>query len=265
MLKRYTKRFFKDIKRYLPYAIWSAKADLQAEVASSYLNWMWWLIEPICSMLIYTFIFSIVFKAAEAYFPIFVFVGLSVWSFFSRSLIASVEIIRRNKDIVTKVYMPKYILLLAKMFTYFFKMMVTFGVIFIMMIVYRVPVNFNFFWMIPILALLFLFTFGVACITMHYGVYVLDLAYISNIVLQMMMYVTGVFYSLANQVPKPYGVILETINPVAYIISSLRLAIVYKTTPNLLTMLCWTLASILIMALGIYVVYDNENAYVKVI
>jgi len=35
---RYTKRLVKDLKKYLPYAIWSAKSDLQAEVATSYLN-----------------------------------------------------------------------------------------------------------------------------------------------------------------------------------------------------------------------------------
>ncbi len=88
--KRYIARFFKDVRKYLPYAIWSAKADLQAEVATSYLNWMWWLIEPICSMLIYTMIFGVVFKAKEDYFPIFVFFGITMWSFFSRSRTASV-------------------------------------------------------------------------------------------------------------------------------------------------------------------------------
>ena len=97
----------------MPYAIWSAKADLGAEVVSSYLNWLWWLIEPFCMMIIYTIIFGIVFKASEDYFPIFIFTGITMWGFFSRSVNGSVDTVRRGKDIITKVYMPKYILLLT--------------------------------------------------------------------------------------------------------------------------------------------------------
>ncbi len=262
---RYCKKFVKDMKKYMPYAIWSAKADLQAEVATSYLNWMWWLIEPICMMLIYTMIFGVVFRASEEFFPIFVFIGLTMWSFFSRSLSASVDIVRWNKDIITKIYMPKYILLLSKMFTYFFKMMVSFAVIFIMMLFFRVPISFNILWIIPVFILLFLFTFGMSSIMMHYGVYVSDLGYITGIVLQMMMYLTGVFYSLSNQVPEPFGVILEVFNPVAFIISAMREALLYRTTPMLGAMAVWTLISMIMIALGIFTVYSNENAYVKMI
>ena len=263
--KRYIIRFIKDIRKYLPYALWSAKADLQAEVASSYLNWMWWLIEPVCMMIIYTLIFGVVFSASEAYFPLFVFIGLTMWGFFSRCISASVDIVRWNKDIITKIYMPKYILLLAKMFAYFFKMLVSFVVILIMMIVIRVPVNLNIIWTIPVFLVLFLFTFGISSIMMHYGVYVSDLGYITGIVLQMMMYLTGVFYSLANQVPEPFGAILEAFNPVAFIISAMRQALIYKTMPMMWMLGVWGLISVVLIALGVFTIYSNENAYVKVI
>ena len=263
--KRYIIRFIKDIKKYLPYALWSAKADLQAEVASSYLNWMWWLIEPVCMMIIYTLIFGVVFSASEAYFPLFVFIGLTMWGFFSRCLSGSVNMVRFNKDIITKIYMPKYILLLSKMFVNFFKMMVSFGVIVIMMIIYRVPVNLSLLWVPLVFLVLFLFTFGVSSIMMHYGVYVSDLGYITGIVLQMMMYLTGVFYSLANQVPEPFGPILEAFNPVAFIISAMRQALIYRTAPMLWMLGVWGLISVVLIALGVFTIYSNENAYVKVI
>ena len=50
-------RFLKDTKKYYKYAIYSAKSKLQSEVASSYLNWLWWVLDPICFMLSYTLIF----------------------------------------------------------------------------------------------------------------------------------------------------------------------------------------------------------------
>lgn len=262
---RYARRLCRDLRKYMPYAIWSAKADLGAEVASSYLNWLWWLIEPFCMMIIYTIIFGIVFKASEDYFPIFIFTGITMWGFFSRSVNGSVDTVRNGKDIITKVYMPKYILLLSKMFVNAFKMMVSFGVILLMMIVFKVPVSFYILWVIPILIILFLFTFGVGSIMMHYGVYVNDLGYITGIVLQMLMYLSGVFYSVAKRIPEPFGAILESFNPVACIISSMRSALMYCSAPAYGLLAVWAFISLILIALGIFTVYSNENSYVKVI
>lgn len=262
---RYINRFTKDLRKYMPYAIWAAKADLGAEVASSYLNWLWWLIEPFCMMIIYTIIFGYVFKAKEDFFPIFIFTGITMWGFFSRSVNGSVDTVRNAKDIVTKIYMPKYILLLSKMFVNGFKMMISFGVIVLMMIVYRVPISWNIVWFVPVLLVLFLFTFGVGSIMMHYGVYVNDLGYITGIILQMMMYLSGVFYSITKRLPAPFGELLEQFNPVAMCISSMRAALLYSVTPRVGILAIWGIISIILIALGVFTVYSNENSYVKVI
>ena len=48
------------MKKYWKYAIYSSKAQLKAEVANSYLNWLWWVLDPLCFMLIYVFMFGYV-------------------------------------------------------------------------------------------------------------------------------------------------------------------------------------------------------------
>ena len=55
------KRFWRDLTSHYRYAIYSAKSELKSEVANSYLNWIWWVLEPFCFMLIYAFIFGVVF------------------------------------------------------------------------------------------------------------------------------------------------------------------------------------------------------------
>ncbi len=262
---RYITRFFRDLKKYFPYAVYSAKSDLKAEVASSYLNWMWWLIEPFCMMIIYTVIFGMVFRASEQFFPVFIFIGITLWGFFSRCVNSSVGIVRNSKEIITKVYMPKWILLLSKMFVNGFKMMVSFGVILGMMVVFRVKVSINILYLPVILLTLFLFTFGVSAILMHYGVYVNDLGYITGIVLQMLMYITGTFYSVSKRMPQPFGEILEKFNPVACVIASARSSLLYGESVPLWLLVVWSFISIILIALGVFTVYSNENSYVKVI
>lgn len=258
-------RFFKDIRKYWNFLIVGTKAQLRSEVNNSFLDWLWWILEPFCNMLVYTFIFGYVFHASEEYFPIFVFIGISMWGFFSRNLNASVKLIEANRGIVTKVYIPKQILLLKVMFVNFFKMLLAFVVIAVMMGIYRVPVNICLAYMAPVFLLLFLLTYGICCFLMHFGIYMEDLHYIVGIVLNMMMYFTGTFYNIAKRVPAPYGTILSQANPVAFLISSMRNAMLSRLGINKGLYVVWFAAAILIALLGTRLIYKNENSYVKVI
>ena len=93
-----------------------------------------------------------------------------MWNFFTRGVTGSVEMVRANKAIITKVYLPKYILLLSKLLVNGFKMLVTFIVIAVMLVVFQVKITVNILGLLPIMVVLFLFTFGVGIILMHYGV-----------------------------------------------------------------------------------------------
>ena len=265
MKRTYMTRFLKDMQKYSGYALRLAKADLRTEVANSYLDWLWWMIEPFCSMLIYILVIGVVFKASENNFPIFIFIGITMWSFFSRGIIGSVNTVRMNKGIITKIYMPKYILLFSKMLVNGFKMLVSFGVVGIMMLVFGVIPSFHILGSIPILAVLFLLTLGLGMIMMHYGVFVSDLGYITGIVLNMMMYTTGTFYDIAKRFPAPYGEMLDRYNPVAFLISSMRKVLLYGEPPHWGMLLFWAVVSLVLVAAGVSIIYSNENAYVKVI
>lgn len=264
-IKQYLARFFYDIKKYFPYAVRAAKADLKAEVANSFLDWMWWLIEPFCTMLIYTIMFGIVFNASEQYFPIFIFIGITMWSFFTRGVTGSVEMVRVNKGIITKVYLPKYILLFSKLLVNGFKMLVSFAVIAVMLLIFHVKVTVNILCLLPILVVLFLFTFGVGSILMHYGVYVNDLSYITGILLTMIMYLTGTFYDVAKRMPAPFGEMLQNLNPVAFLIAEMRNVVLYEQTMDWTLLFLWGIVSLLLIGIGTFTIYRNENSYVKVI
>ena len=105
------KRFINDMEKYYRYAVYSDKAELKAEVAGSYLNWIWWILEPFCMMLIYAFIFGFVFDAREKYFTAFIYVGLTLWTFFNQNMKNSVRMVKKNNSIISKVYLPKFFLI----------------------------------------------------------------------------------------------------------------------------------------------------------
>ena len=258
-------RFFQDFKKYLDYTKFSAKSALNAEVAGSYLNWLWWVFNPLCMMLIYTFIFSFLFDGGMDYAPIYIFVGLTVWDFFNRTVTDAILIVKRNKSIVTKVYMPKFVLVETTMLVNFVKMLIAFAIIVIMMFILRVPVNLNVLWTIPILLIMFLFTFGISCILLHFGVFVEDLKNVVKILLRFVFYATGIFYSIEKRFPAPFNEWMLKCNPMAYFMDGIRQALLYKSHPDLKWLLIWFLVSLGLCALGIYRIYKYENSYAKAI
>lgn len=263
------KRFCSDMKKYAGYIVYAGKAELRAEVANSYLNWLWWIIEPFCFMLIYTFIFSYVFNASEQYFPVFVFIGITMWDFFNRMLTAGVVAVKSNKSIISRTYLPKYILILIKMYKNGFKMMISFVIIVIMMIVCRIRPALVMLWFIPVLLMLFTVTFGVCTFLMHFGVYVEDMAKITGIALRMLFYLTGVFYNVETRIGNRFGSaignLLTKCNPVALSLTSMRKCLLYGQIPSWKWLLAWFLVGLLISIAGVRTIYRNENSYVKVI
>ena len=257
------KRFFNDSKKYFHYSVVSARAALKAEVANSYLNWIWWILEPACFTAIYAFVFGSIFNASEEFFIIFIVIGISVWDFFSRTVKNSVNIMRANKPIVSRVYLPKYILIFVKIGVNGFKMLISFGIAVILMICFQVPISWRIVLSIPLMINLLLFTFGFSCFLLHFGVFIADLSNIVDIVLRFVFYITGIFYSLINKLPEPFGKILVTFNPVAYCINQLRNVLLYRTSPNYWVVLAWFAVSLLLSIVGVRLVYNNENSYVK--
>lgn len=261
----YFKKFRMDISKYWKYSVYSAKAMLKSEIANSYLNWLWWILDPLCFMLIYAFMFGIVFKAKEQYFSAFIFIGITMWDFFNKNIVQSVKIVKTNKSIVSKVYLPKYMLLVIRIMVNGFKMLISVGIIVLMLIAFRVPVKATALFTIPIVITLVLLTFGFGCYLLHYGVFVEDLANVMHIVLRLLMYLTGVFYNPATRIPAPYGELLCSVNPIAFLLASLRGCLLYGQVPNIGLLAFWCAVGFLISFLGIRKIYKNENSYVKLI
>jgi ABC-type polysaccharide/polyol phosphate export permease len=216
-------------------------------------------------MLIYAFVFGVIFNGKEQYFGVFIFIGLTAWDFFNRCLTQSVKMMRNNKAIVTKVYIPKFILLISRMIFNGYKMLFSFAVIVVMLFYYRVPVTWRIIYVIPIMVVLFVVSFACMTFLMHYGVFVQDLENVIHIALRMLFYLTGIFYNMEKRLPAKLVSILMKGNPMALILSSLRKCILYGQTPNFKWLFVWLIIGLLVSAAGVRKIYKNENSYVKVI
>ncbi len=229
------KKFIRNIINYIKYAQYAAKAHLKAEVAGSYLNRLWWILDPLCFMLVYMFISNVVFRRSEPNFPVFVISGLTCWDYFSRNTSSAVKIVRANK-----------------------------GIILVLMVLLKVKFTWYLLYLIPVMIVFFTVTFGFSCILLHIGVFVVDLDNVIRIVLRLTFYMSGIFYNIATRVPAPYNDIIRRGNPAALIIDSFRCAVLYAKTPDLPALGAWFVIGILVSMLGVHIIHTYENSYAKV-
>lgn len=257
--------FFESVINYWNYMTYAASTDLKAEVANSYLNRLWWLLEPFLNMIVYVVVFGNVLGNNIMNYATFVFSALLMWNFFQKNLLYSVKLVRNNKDILTKIYVPKFVILISYMILNTYKLAFSAIVLVGMMLIFHIQISFSLLWMIPTYIVLFLLTFGLGMILLHFGVYVDDLAYAVGILINMFMFLSGIFYDVMGTLPYPLNAIMICLNPVAMLVDTMRDALLYSTVSNVPLVIMWLVLSCILCYLGIDIVYKSENSYVKVV
>lgn len=257
------KHFISDLRRYYRYIIYSAKCTLKQEVADSFLNWGWLILNPILFMLVYAFVQIIIFGNQTPYLATFIFIALTCWNFFNSCINSSVRMVKRYQGIVSKIYVPKFVFILSGMLVNGFKMLVSFALVIITLIWYQVPFSPLMFWSVPYLLLLFLVSFGLSCILLHVGVFVDDLANIVQIAMRMLFFLSGIFYDLEGKLEGSLGTVMERLNPVAYIIMQMRRTMLYQKPASVKWFIIWMILGLLFSVIGVALIYKYERRYVK--
>ena len=216
-------------------------------------------------MLVYVIVFGKIMGSSIQNYAAFVFSALLMWSFFNKTINYSVKLVRNNRDIVTRVYIPKFVLLLSNMMLNLFKLMFSLIVLVILILIFRIHIGFAILWVIPAFSLMVLLAFGAGMIFMHFGVYVDDLAYAVGILLNMLMFLSGIFYEVMTTLPDPLNSLMLCLNPIALFVDTMRNALLYNQVTNVPFICIWLVLSVVLCCVGVHTVYRNENSYVKVV
>lgn len=256
--------FIRDLKRYYKYALYSASSELKSQVAGSYLGWMWWILDPLLFMLVYTFVAMYVFKYQVDNFPLFVFLGITVWNFFGTTVESCVGIINSYSAVTKKAYIPKFILVLMRQFENMIKMFISLGICIITIIILGIPVTFNIVMIIPILIVYFILIFGVGSLFACIGVFVSDLSHVLTVMMRFLFYLSGVFYSV-DRFSEGLLNVYNMICPTGFIITQFRNVMMYGTGVDYVLLLYWLAIGLILSFIGVKILYRGEKDFMKVV
>ena len=254
-------KFIKEIYRYRNYIIYAVKSDLKAQVSNTMLGYLWWLLDPLLNMLIYTLLVTFIFQKNIPNFPVFVYCALLPWKWATATFSSSAKCIRANIGILNNVQMPIFILPLVHTIVNFIKYLFGLIVLFGLVLVFRIPLTIHIVEIIPVIVVNFIFIFGFALIFTHIGVIIKDFNNTLSHILRVWFYLSPGMYALEG-ISSSYRNIWW-FNPMTTIFISYREVVMYGRNPLYKGLMIWFIIGIVIIWLGLNTLYKNTGSYGK--
>lgn len=205
--------------------------DFDTRYAGSVLGVAWTQLYPLLLLLVYSFVFSVIFPNTIPRFPVFLFVGIVLWSFFSNAIQLATGSVLANAHLVKKVGFPRELVTISVVLIALVDLAASHFILVVGAIAFGVPVSWS--WLsLPGLVLIFaVLCTGLGLILATAAVYLRDVRFFVEVGVLLLMFLSPVFYSEAN-VPASVAWIM-TINPIAVMISTYRHAFLDGLWPSL--------------------------------
>src|SRR3989344_6035 len=263
--KTFSLNDFKEVWDYRELLYFFTWRDLKVRYKQTAIGILWALIQPFTTMIVFSVFFGSMAKVPSdnVPYPIFVYVGLLFWQFFSSALGETSSVLISNQSIITKVYFPRLILPISSVTTKFVDFMVAAGILFLMMIYYGYLPHLKGLLIIPILLVItFMAAIGGGLFLAALNVKYRDVRYALPFFIQILMFVTPVIYP-ASIVGK-YSWILA-VNPMTGVIQTARAAFLGATPINWILVGDSFIACAVLLVVGIVYFKSVERYFADIV
>lgn len=214
--------YFKKIWEYKE-LIWAfAKRDLKVKYAQTFIGISWSIIQPLTSILLFTFLFGYVlnWKTNNLPYPVYLLSGLLGWNFFSYIVQSGVISIHESGQIIKKIYFPKSILPLSKIIVALVELGLNLLLLIPLILFFKIAISWK------IIYIPFVLFFNALCgLALVFWIAAFahrrrDLLHILPFIVYFGIWLTPVFFS-SDFLPEKYKFLME-LNPMANIINLWR-------------------------------------------
>lgn len=237
--------------------------NIRLKYRHSWLGIFWSFLQPLLNMIVLSVVFGGIFGKSSEHvicYPVFLFTGRLLFSFFTTSTKQAMTSFRRNQAIIKKVYVPKYMYPLSSILSNFVTFAISLLCLICVWIFFRVTGvsgggDLYITWhallcFVPMLILL-IFSTGVGLILSIICVYFRDVEYIWDVLTQLLFYMVPILYPL-QQIKTPWIVFVIKVNPLYSMIELFRQCVLYGQIMSWKLLVYATVVSIITLGIGIW-------------
>ena len=214
------------------------RREVVGRYRGSVMGLAWSFFNPILMLVVYTFVFSVVFKArwgtggdeSQTTFAIVLFVGMIVYGLFAEMANRAPGLILSNTNYVKKVIFPLEILPVVSLGAALFHALISLGVLMIAILLINGGLVWTVIFFPLILMPLLIATLGVAWFLASIGVFARDVGQTISIFTTVLMFTSPVFFPVSS-IPEKYQIWLM-LNPLTFVIEQSRAVMIFGKQPD---------------------------------
>jgi ABC-type polysaccharide/polyol phosphate export permease len=256
-------KYISDIYKRKDLLLYLVSSGLKAQHRNSILGYIWWLLDPLLSVLIYYFVVVVVFNRGGDGYGVYLVVGMIVWRWLNTTASSASRSIVHQAQIITQVYMPKAVFPISLSFA----QLVNFGfgliVIGIFMLFFRIVPGAELLWLPFLTLILFIFLLSIALILAFFSVFIRDIENFLDHLLRLWFFASPVIWE-SDMIPDRFQFLIW-LNPMSYFLEGYRNVLIYNSSPNVMALLIIGLISIVAIVISLSIYNRNEHKIIKVL
>lgn len=246
--------------------VWTlSERELRARYKQTRMGFAWALVTPFLLMVVFTVFFrrAVRVDTGDIPYPLFAYIGLLPWTFFSTSMSKGAVSITSNMPLLNKVYCPREVFPLASIAVAAVDTAIAVSILGLLFVIYSFMPEPTSVW-VPLLMLIQLaFTVGVTMVMAALVVYVRDLRQVLPMLLQLALFATPVAYGL-DFIDEKWQPLYSVLNPLVPIIDGYRQAVLFGNAPDLELLALATIPSVLWLVGGYLLFKRLETGFADI-
>ncbi|MFH2099703.1 MAG: ABC transporter permease, partial [Pseudomonadota bacterium] len=244
-----------DLWRYRELIARLTWLEVTKRYKGSLLGLLWSILTPLAMLAVYTFAFSVILQIrwtesgmGHLQFAMALFAGLIAFDLFSRAILSSSDIITGHSSYVKRMVFPTQVLPVVGVASALVEAVFKLAVLLVWALVAYGGIPWTWVFLPLGLLPLILLSLGLSWIIALAGVYLRDLGHFVGIAVQMLFFLTPIFYPL-SAVPSSLRLVALA-NPLASVVASFRDMLLWGRTPDWIFLVLWTLVSLVLASAG---------------
>lgn len=253
-------RILDSIKRYNFLLRQLVNRDFKTKYKRSILGILWSFLNPLLTMIVQYIIFSTLFKSDIDNFPVYLLTGIVLFNFFSESTSLSLGAIIGNASLITKLYVPKYIFPISRVFSSAINLFLSLIPLIIVILLTGTKIKFSFILISFCFVCLIIFCIGMSFILSSCMVFFRDTQFLWNVISMLWVYMTPIFYP-ESIIPERFSFVLK-LNPMYHFIRFGRTVIIQGVSPEPKAYLYCIIAALGTFIVGTIVFKKTQDKFV---
>lgn len=234
---------YRDLVGYL------VARDLKVRYRRSSIGFAWTMLQPLFTMLVLNLVFAHIFRFQLDNYAIYALAGILFWNFFSQSIVTSMNSLRANAGLLTKLPVPKAVFPLSTVLSGLVNLVLAMVPLLAILLATGHPLRPSLLFLPVAILIATTFTFGAGLLLAPLAAFFSDIVELVTVLLTLAMYLTPVFYPM-DIIPENLRWLVR-FNPLRSILEVFRDPIYYGKVPPLSHLAVAVGITLVVLAVGI--------------